>query len=184
MSCIFTPQTHICSVGVWNHRAVLTTKLNCTPKGTAVSLIHPVLFFFPCNTILHFIVEQPDSVYENITSKWVMLPCVAVLGQLEIHLFARKTVDWWLNRLFNGNVPNVFMWSFKFIHQWGDKEMPTSVKQIFVTSDFTMTLFIYRKVVFCWCLLVPVDGGLPVLCDLSPANMRLLTLVMTTLGQV
>lgn len=66
----------------------------------------------------------------------------------------------------------------------GYKEMPTSVKQIFVTSDFTMTLFIYRKVAFCWCLLVPVDGGLPVLCDLSSANMRLLTLVMTTWGQV
>lgn len=62
--------------------------------------------------------------------------------------------------------------------------MPTSVKQIFVTSDFTMMLFIYRKVAFWWCLLVPVDGGLPILCDFSSANMRLLTLVMTTLGQV
>lgn len=39
----------------------------------------------------------------------------------------------------------------------GSKEMPTSVKQIFVTSDFTMTLFIYRKAAFQW-LLVPVDG--------------------------
>lgn len=67
----------------------------------------------------------------------------------------------------------------------GDKEMSTSIKHIFVTSDFTMTLFIYRRVACCWCLLVPVDGGLPVLCDLScSANMRLLTLVMTTLGQV
>lgn len=62
--------------------------------------------------------------------------------------------------------------------------MPTSVKQIFVISDFTVTLFIYRQVAFSGCLLVPVDGGLPVLCDLSSANMRLLTLVMTTLGQV
>lgn len=66
----------------------------------------------------------------------------------------------------------------------GYKEMPTSVKQIFVTSDFTMMPFIYRMVAFCWCLLVPVDGGLPVLCDFSSANIRLLTLVMTALGQV
>lgn len=65
------------------------------------------------------------------------------------------------------------------------KETPTSVKQILVTSDFTMTLFIYRKAASPWCLLVPVDGGLPVLCDLSSANTRLPTLVMTTLeGQV
>lgn len=63
------------------------------------------------------------------------------------------------------------------------KEMPTSVKQIFVTSDFTMTLFIYRRLLSVG-LLVPVDGGLPVLCDLSSANMRLLTLVMTALRQV
>lgn len=56
--------------------------------------------------------------------------------------------------------------------------MPTSVKQIFVTSDFTMMLFIYRKAAFigvCWYLWMD---------DLSSANMRLLTLVMTTLGQI
>lgn len=32
-------------------------------------------------------------------------------------------------------------------------------------------------------MLVPVDGGLPVICNLSSANIRLLTLVMTTLGE-
>lgn len=73
------------------------------------------------------------------------------------------------------------MSSFKFIHEWGEKETPTLVKQIFVTSNFTMTLFIYRKAAFCRYLWM--EDALPVTCNLSSANIRLLTLVMTTLGE-
>lgn len=85
--------------------------------------------------------------------------------------------------LLNGNVPSIFMWSFKFIHEWGEKETPTLVKQIFVTSNFTMTLFIYRKAACCWCWYLWMEDSLPVTCNLSSANIRLLTLVMTTLGE-
>lgn len=63
----------------------------------------------------------------------------------------------------------------------GGKETPTLVEQIFVTSNFTMTLFIYRKAAFCWYLWM--EDALPVTCNLSSANIRLLTLVMTTLGE-
>lgn len=75
------------------------------------------------------------------------------------------------------------MWSFKFIHEWGEKEIPTLAKQIFVTSNFTMTLFIYRKAAFCWCWYLWMEDSLPAICNLSSANIRLLTLVMTTLGE-
>lgn len=45
----------------------------------------------------------------------------------------------------------IFLWSFKFIHEWG-KKIPTLVKQLFVTSNFPTKLFIPRKAAFCWYL--------------------------------
>lgn len=86
--------------------------------------------------------------------------------------------------LLNGHVPSIFIWSFKFIHEWGEKkEIPTLVKQIFVTSNITMMLFIYRQAAFCRCWYLWMEDSLPVTCNLSSANMRLLTLVMTTSGE-
>lgn len=83
------------------------------------------------------------------------------------------------------DVPSIFIWSFKFIHEWGEKkkEIPTLVKQIFVTSNVTMMLFIYRQAAFCRCWYLWMEDSLPVTCNLSSANMRLLTLVMTTSGE-
>lgn len=63
------------------------------------------------------------------------------------------------------------------------KEIPTLVKQIFVTSNVTMMLFIYRQAAFCRCWYLWMEDSLPVTCNLSSANMRLLTLVMTTSGE-
>lgn len=113
-----------------------------------------------------------------------MLPCVANLGSLEIHLFYKENCGFMAEQTYMEMSQMFLCGLLSSSINGGYKEMPTSVKQTFVTSDFTVACFIYRKVAFCWCLSVPVDGGHLVLCDLSSANMRLLTLVMTTLGQV
>lgn len=63
----------------------------------------------------------------------------------------------------------------------GGKKIPTLVKQIFVMSNFTTKLFVPRKAAFCWYLWM--EDSLPAICNLSSANTRLLTLVMTTLGK-
>lgn len=57
------------------------------------------------------------------------------------------------------------------------------MKQIFVTSNFSTKLFIHRKAAFCWCWYLWMEDSLPVIYNLSSANIRLLTLVMTTLGK-
>lgn len=61
--------------------------------------------------------------------------------------------------------------------------MPILEKQIFVTSNFSLKLFIHRKAAFCWCWYLWMEDSLPVIYNLSSANIRLLTLVMTTLGK-
>lgn len=83
--------------GVWNHRAVLTTKLKLHSEADSCTVNSSDSFVFPCNTILCFLVEhhephlQPDSFYENICFKWFLL-CVAILGYSEPYWFRRETL--------------------------------------------------------------------------------------------
>lgn len=64
----------------------------------------------------------------------------------------------------------------------GGKKLPTWVSQLFVTSDFPMMLLTPKGRFLL--VVVPVDGGRSVTCNLSSASVRLLTLVMTTVGKV
>lgn len=65
----------------------------------------------------------------------------------------------------------------------GGKKIPILVEQIFVTSNLSAKLFVHRKAAFCWCWYLWMEDSLPVIYNLSSANIRLLTLVMTTWGK-